>query len=139
MAWERRSLISGRKEVIVHTYNTVAYMDARLSSPLIILSVMSGLSLSVSMGDFWQIGWLSVSFILFIFSGVIWVAGDISSQYKIKRLMATLNPADETLPGELTHLLYIRWWVGLAGVVPLVITFILMVYKPEILAVANWF
>ena len=36
MIWERRSLISGSKEIILHTYNTVTFLDSIFSSPLII-------------------------------------------------------------------------------------------------------
>ncbi len=139
MLWELRSLASGRKEVILHTYDTVAYLDARFSSPLIILSVMSGISLSFSIGDLWRIGWLSVSFILFLFSGAFWILSDIPTQYKIKRLVSALKPEDQTLPKKLIRLLTMRLWISLAGVLPLVIAFILMVYKPEIIAVADWF
>ncbi|MDD3981820.1 MAG: DUF2269 family protein [Spirochaetales bacterium] len=139
MIWEKRSLASGRKEVILHTYNTVAWIDARFSSPLIILSLVSGLMLSVIMGDLWQIGWLSWAFILFMLSGVFWVVSDIPTQYKVKRLMASLNEADEALPEELMRLLKLRWWISLAGVAPLVVVFILMVYKPDIPALAQLF
>lgn len=139
MLWEKRSLASGRKEVILHTYNTVAWIDARLSSPLIILSLLSGLMLSVIMGDIWQIGWLSWAFILFMLSGLFWVVSDIPTQYKIKRLMASLNTADEALPEELLRLLKLRWWISLGGVAPLVVVFVLMVYKPDIPALAQLF
>jgi len=139
MLWERRSLASGRKDVILHTYATVAWLDARFSSPLIILSVIAGLTLSFAMGDLWQIGWLSIGFVLFLLSGLFWVASDIPTQYKVKKLMARLDPADRELPGELTRLLKLRWWISLAGVAPLVIVFALMVYKPDIPAVASLF
>lgn len=139
MLWEKRSLASGHKEVILHTYNTVSWIDARFSSPLIILSLVSGLMLSVIMGDLWQIGWLSWAFILFMLSGVFWVVSDIPTQYKIKRLMTSLNAADETLPEELIRILKLRWWISMAGVTPLVVVFVLMVYKPEILALAQLF
>ena len=139
MLWERRSLASGRKDVILHTYATVAWLDARFSSPLIILSVIAGLTLSFAMGDLWQIGWLSTGFVLFLLSGLIWVASDIPTQYKVKKLMAQLDPADRELPEELTRLLKLRWWISLAGVAPLVIVFALMVYKPDIPAVASLF
>lgn len=136
--WEQRSLASGRKEVILHTYNTVALLDAFFSSPLIILSVLGGLSLSFNLGELWQIGWLSVSFLLFLLSGIFWLASDIPTQYRIKKLISNLKSEDQTLPGELIRLLKLRLWIGIAGIVPLVIVFILMVYKPEITAVANW-
>jgi uncharacterized membrane protein len=132
-------LVSGKKDVILHTYATVAWLDARFSSPLIILSVIAGLALSFAMGDLWQIGWLSVGFVLFLLSGVFWVAGDIPTQYRVKKLMANLDPADRSLPEELTRLLKLRWWISLAGVAPLLIVFALMVYKPEIPSMATWF
>lgn len=137
--WERRSLVSGSKEIILHTYNTVAFLDSLFSSPLIILSLLGGLSLSFNLGELWQIGWLSVSFLLFILSGIIWIASDTPTQYKVKQLLSRLNQEDQNLPDELIRLLKLRWWIGMAGVLPLVAVFILMVYKPDMTAVADWF
>jgi uncharacterized membrane protein len=139
MLWELRSLASGRKDVILHTYETVAFLDARFSSPLILLSLVSGLMLSVLMGDLWGIGWLSAGFVLFLLSGLFWVASDIPTQYRLKSLMAKLDPADSALPEELIRLLRLRWWISLAGVLPLAVAFALMVYKPDIPAPAAWF
>ena len=139
MVWESRSLASRRKELILHTYTTVAWLDARFSSPLIILSLVSGLSLSFMMGELWEIGWLSLGFALFILSGLIWVAGDIPTQYRVKRLMDALEPAETTLPEALVRLLRLRWWISLAGVVPLLAVFALMVYQPELPVLASWF
>lgn len=139
MLWEKRSFASGNKEVILHTDNTVALLDALFSSPLIILLLLGGLSLSFNRGELWQIGWLSVSFLLFLLSGIFWVLGDIPTQYKIKQHMSSLKPEDQALPDKLIRLHRLRWWISLAGVLPLVVVFILMVYKPEITAVADWF
>jgi uncharacterized membrane protein len=132
MLWEMRSLASGRKEVILHTYATVSWLDARFSSPLIILSLVAGLSLSVRMGSIWETGWLSLGFILFIFSGLVWIVSDIPTQYKVKRLMGGLDPGDPALPEELVRLLKLRWRIGIAGVAPLLFVFALMIYKPGI-------
>ncbi len=137
--WEQRSLASGNKEVILHTYRTVAFLDSRLSSPLIILSVLGGLSLSYNTGELWEIGWLSASFLIFMLSGAFWTISDIPTQYKIRRLISSLEPEDQTLPDELIRLIKLRWWVSMAGVLPLAVVFILMVYKPDIAAVADWF
>jgi len=137
--WEKHSLVSGNKEIILHTYKTVTFLDSRFSSPLIILSLLGGLSLSFNLGELWQIGWLSVSFLLFLFSGIFWIISDIPTQYKVKKLISNLKPEDQNLPDELIRLLKMRLWVSLAGVIPLVIVFILMVYKPDLTAVADWF
>jgi len=139
MIWERRSLAAGSKEAILHTYNTVAWIDARFSSPLIILSLLSGLMLAFIMGDLWRIGWLSAGFILFMLSGLFWIVSDIPTQYKVKRLMASLDASDKALPEELIRLLKLRWWISLGGVAPLVAVFVLMVYKPDMSAVGAWF
>jgi uncharacterized membrane protein len=137
--WERRSLDSGNKVIILHTYNTVTFLDSILSSPLIILSLIGGLSLSFNIGELWQIGWLSVSFLLFILSGIIWIGSDIPTQYKVKQLLSRLNPEDQHLPDDLIRLLRLRWWISMSGVLPLVAALVLMVYKPDMTAVADWF
>lgn len=137
--WERQSLASGSKAIILHTYDTVTLLDSVFSSPMIIFSVIGGLSLSFNLGDLWQIGWLSVSFLLFLLSGVVWIVSDIPTQYKVKKILARLDPEDQSLPAELIHLLKRRWWISMAGVLPLIAVFILMVYKPDITAVADWF
>jgi uncharacterized membrane protein len=137
--WEARSLASGRKEIILHTYDTVAYLDARFSSPLIILSVITGVTLTLMTGDIWEIGWLFTAFALFLFSGAVWIISDIPTQYKIKSQMADIDPQSTGIPDELMRLLKMRLWISLAGVLPLVIVFILMVYKPYIPPVLEWF
>ena len=139
MLWERRALVSGSKTAILHTYETVAWLDARLSSPLIVLSLVAGLIMASAAGEIWEIGWLSWAFALFIFSGAFWVLSDIPTQYKFKRLMAALDPADPALPDELVRLLKLRWWISLAGVAPLIVVFALMVYKPALPALASLF
>jgi len=139
MIWERRSLASNNKEIILYTYNTVSFIDSMLSSPLIVLSLLGGLSLSFQLGDLMQIGWLSVSFLLFLFSGVIWVTTDITTQYKVKRLISGMREEEKTLPPELIRVMNLRWWIGIAGVLPLAVAFMLMVYKPDMTAVADWF
>lgn len=137
--WEHRSLAAGIPRAILHTYETVSWLDARFSSPLIVVSLVSGITLSMIIGDMWQIGWLSLSFLLFVFSGVVWVVSDIPTQYRIRRLLAEVDPTADSIPEELARILRIRLWISLAGVAPLLVVFALMIYKPEILPVARWF
>lgn len=137
--WELRSLVSGRKEVIMHTYSTVAWLDARFSSPLIIFSVITGIGLSLMMGDIRDTGWLFLAFLLFILSGLVWVISDIPTQYKIKKIIKNVDPDPPVLPDELMRLLKMRLWISLCGVIPLIVVFILMVYKPDIKPIPQWF
>ena len=137
--WESRSLASGSPGAILHTYNTVTWLDAHFSSPMIVVSLIAGIMLSIILGDMWQIGWLSLAFLLFVFSGLVWVVSDIPTQYKIKKLITDVDPGAQTLPQELVRLLKMRLWISIAGVAPLIAVFVLMVYKPEIVPVARWF
>jgi len=139
MIWEGKSLATGKKDVVLFTYNTVTFLDSVVSSPLIILSLIGGLSLSFRLGELMQIGWLSVGFLLFLLSGLVWVITDIPTQYKVKKLIADIQPENQSLPAELIRLMRQRRWIGIAGVLPLVVVFYLMVYKPDMIAVADWF
>ena len=137
--WESRSLASGSKHAILHTYDTVTWLDAHFSSPMIVVSLIAGIMLSIILGDMWQIGWLSLAFLLFVFSGLVWVVIDIPTQYRIKKLIGDVDPSVQTFPQELIRLLKMRLWISIAGVVPLLVVFVLMVYKPEVVPVAQWF
>lgn len=138
MLWEYRSLLARNNAIVLHTYNTVTWLDAHLSPLLIIFGVLSGIMLSFHFGNIWETGWFSLSFVLFLFSGVVWVISDIPSQYKIKEEMAKLDPHAAELPPELYRLLKRRVWISLAGVVPLFIVFALMVYKPSLPPLFHW-
>lgn len=130
MLWEYRSLLSKSKDVILHTYKTVTFLDAKFSSPLLIVGIISGVMLSIMIGDIWKISWLFIAFILFIFSGLVWVIIDIPSQYKIKNIIYKLDKKDKELPEELILLLSKRVKISIMGLIPLLIVLILMVYKP---------
>lgn len=139
MLWEARSLYYGDRLVILHTYRTVAWLDAHFSSPLIIFAVTSGILLGYGLGGIWDTGWLGLSFILFLFSGVVWVVSDIPTQYRIKDGLAKLDASDAEVPEDFLRLLKMRVFISLAGVVPLVVIFALMIYKPAIPPVYDWF
>ncbi len=137
--WETRSLASGSSDTVLYTYRTVTWLDARFSSPLIIISTAAGIMLSISKGSIWDVGWLSLGFLLFLFSGLIWVIGDIPTQYRVKRMMGDREGFSEELPPELLRLLKLRLLISLAGVIPLLVVFALMIYKPSITPVSQWF
>ncbi len=137
--WEVRSLVSGRPEIIRYTFKTVAWLDAVFTAPLIIVSVVSGIMLGTILGGVWSMGWLSISFLLFLLSGLVWIVADIPSQYRMNRLFEALQPGCESLPPELKRLLWRRMGINFMGSAPLLIIFFLMVHKPEMPLVVSWF
>lgn len=139
IVWEARSLASQNPVIILHTYRTVTWLDALISSPLIIASVLTGIMLTASFGNIWQTGWLSYSFIIFLFSGLIWIVLDIPTQYRIKHLIKEVTPDSSGLPQDLQTLLGKRLRISLLGTVPLLVVFILMIYKPDLPSVSRVF
>ncbi len=137
--WETRSLLTKNPEIIRYTYKTVIWLDAVFTAPLILLAVLSGIMLGTVLGGVWTMGWLSVAFSLFLFSGAIWVMCDIPSQYKANRLFETVKPGATDLPAALTRLLWWRMGLNLSTILPLLFIFFLMVHKPEMRKVSSWF
>ncbi len=141
MLWEARCLVTRDPGIIHHTHETVSFYDARFSTPMIIISLITGVMLGYNkgQGDILTVGWLVVGFALFILSGIVWASSDIPTQYKVKRLMETLEPDAKEMPDEIMKLLWLRMKIGLAGTLPLVAVFIIMVYQPPAMqAVSNW-
>lgn len=137
--WETRSLLTKRPEIIRYTYRTVVWLDAVFTAPLVILAVISGIMLGTILGGVWTMGWLSIAFSLFLVCGAFWVAADIPTQYKINRLFATVAPGAPSLPSALTRLLWCRLGINLASIGPLLFIFYLMVHKPDLPKVGDWF
>ena len=108
MIWEARSLVSRDPDIIRHTYDTVSWLDASFSSPMIVLSLLSGLMLGTIMGGLLSAEWMTFSFGLFILSGIVWVSADIPTQYKVNRVFKTVEPGAKQMPDELMRLLWFR-------------------------------
>lgn len=130
--WETRSLLSGNASHIRFTYQTVAWLDAVFTAPLILVSLLSGLVLGTVLGGIFSIGWLASAFALFVLSGLVWVTLDIPTQYKVKRLFAETPAESETLPPELLRVLRFRLRLNVFAIALLFVVFYLMVHKPEL-------
>jgi uncharacterized membrane protein len=135
--WETRSLLSKDPAAIRYTYETVLFLDAVFTAPLILVSVCSGIMLGTILGGVWSIGWLSIAFSLFLLSGVLWCVADIPSQYKMKKLFKVLDPKSTELPKPVSRLLWFRMGINLVSIVPLLFIFFLMVFKPDVPTVAS--
>ncbi len=137
--WEIRSLQSGRPEIIEHTYKTVLWLDSVFTAPLILIAVLSGITLGTILGGIWSMGWLSAAFLLFLLSGLVWLSADLPNQHKINRLFLAVPKGADTLPPELSRLLWRRMGINFLGFAPLLIIFFLMIHKPDLPRAAHWF
>lgn len=137
--WETRGLLSRNGSVIRYTYQTVTWMDSVLTAPLILIAVVSGVLMATNLGGVWTIGWLSIAFVTFLFSGVVWVMLDIPTQYRVNQLFKRVGDNTEILPQPLMGLLWFRLGVNLFSLFPLIAIFILMIFKPELKPIGEWF
>jgi len=137
--WETRGLLSKNAQIVRYTYKTVTWMDSVFTAPLVVLSVLSGILMATSLGGVWTIGWLSVAFVIFLFSGLFWVMLDIPTQYRVNKLFNALTENVEVLPSQINRLLWFRLGVNLFSLVPLTIIFFLMIFKPEIAPLQEFF
>ncbi len=136
--WETRSLLSKRAAIIRYTYDTVAWLDAVFTAPLIVLVVVTGLMLGTIDGGVFSLAWLVVAFATFALSGLVWLAFDIPTQYRVKRLFREA-PADAAeLPAALLRVLRFRVVLNACAVMALLVVLYLMVHKPELPAVQRW-
>lgn len=136
--WETKGLRSGRPEVIRFTYETVAWLDAFFTVPLILVAVLSGLMLGTLLGGVFSMGWLVLGLALFVLSGVVWLALDVPSQYRAKRLSAAEPAEAASISPELLRVLRFRRTLNVVTIVPLLVVFGLMVHKPDIAFLRPW-
>jgi uncharacterized membrane protein/predicted NAD-dependent protein-ADP-ribosyltransferase YbiA (DUF1768 family) len=130
--WETRSLVNGQADIIRYTYQTVAWLDAVFTAPLIIVSLVSGLILVTILGGVWSMGWVALAFCLFVLSGIFWVVADIPTQYRLNKLLGATDPKSPTLPPAVTHLLWYRLLINITAILILIVVFALMIYKPTL-------
>jgi uncharacterized membrane protein len=136
--WETRSLVSKRAEIIRYTYATVAWLDAVFTAPLILVALVSGLMLGTLAGGVFSIGWLVVAFAIFALSGLVWLALDIPTQYRVKRLMDDVPLDAKELPEAVLRLLRFRVVLNVGAIALLLVVLTLMVHKPDLPSVQRW-
>ena len=139
MIWETRSLLSNDLNAVRYTYQTVVWLDAIFTAPLIIISVMTGIMMGTILGGIWSIGWLSIAFTLFLLSGLVWVLADIPTQYQVKREFKSIPDDVREIPDRLRRLLWRRAGISFLGTAPLLVIFYLMVHKPALPKVSELF
>lgn len=136
--WETRSLVSKRAEIIRYTYETVAWLDAVFTAPLILVALVSGLMLGALAGGVFSMGWLVVAFAIFALSGLVWLALDIPTQYRVKRLMGDVPMDAKELPEAVLRLLRFRLALNVGAIALLFVVLTLMVHKPDLPSVQRW-
>jgi len=130
--WKVRADRSGNLESIAMTTRTVLLADYAFTGPGIVALLVTGIWM-VGLTDWagFKETWLSISFVLLIVTGIIWVAALLPLQFRMARL-ATAGVTSGTL--DPAYRRASRMWAmfgGIATLLPIIILF-LMVLKPGV-------
>jgi uncharacterized membrane protein len=129
--WKVRADRSGNLESIALSTRAVLLADYAFTTPGILLVLGTGIAMAGMTGwERFQEPWLATSFILFVITGLIWVAALLPLQMRMARLaresaaQGRLDPAYQRTSK--------RWAIlgGIATTLPIIILF-LMVLKPQ--------
>jgi len=101
---------SGNIEVIVHTNKLVVLADWLFTTPSAILQPVTGVMLMNLMGYSWELPWLFVSILLYVFAGVLWLYA-VYLQILMKK-MALLAQKEKRFVGE-DYFRLVKLWIGL--------------------------
>ena len=115
--------------VISFAQRQVALTDRILMQSSVLLIAVTG-SLSVELQDIaWSTFWIAWGYGFFILSGIIWGLFVIPARKKLDKIAVQL-PEDGTIPDEYWRLE--RKWIilGILAVLPLLVTFYCMIFKP---------
>ena len=128
--WKVRADRSGNLEAIALSTRAVLLADFAFTGPGILAVLGTGIAMAGITGwERFQEPWLSLSFILFVVTGIIWLAALLPLQFRMARL-ARQSAARGSLDPAYTR--SSRLWAifgGVATLLPIVILF-LMVLKP---------
>ena len=127
--WKVMADRTGDAKLISHSIRNVIIADWLFTLTAILLLIVGGYGMAlVGQLDLFQPNWLGYGQLLFLLSGLIWVAVLIPYQWKLSRIAQELRENGD-IPSE--YLRLSRAWLiwGIVATVPLVASSYLMVVK----------
>ena len=118
-------------KIIAYTFKKTVLADLIFTTPAIIIQPVSGLLLVHYQGyDLFET-WLCISYILYLIAGLCWLPV-VWLQIQIRNIThQTLVNESQQLPDKYYNFFYIRFILGWPAFIGLMITFALMIYKPN--------
>jgi len=101
---------SGNIEVIVHTNRLVILADWLFTTPSVILQPVTGIMLMNLTGYSWELPWLFLSIVLYIFAGALWLYA-VYLQIRMKK-MALLAQKEKRFVGD-DYFRLVKQWISL--------------------------
>jgi uncharacterized membrane protein len=126
---------TGKPEVIAGVARIVVIADFVFTTTAVILQPITGAALAWNVGYSLAEGWIVLSIILYIFTGMFWLPV-VRMQMEMRRLAEAAVGAGEPLPDRY-HYLFWRWFAfGFPAFGAVMAIFWLMISRPDL---GMWF
>jgi uncharacterized membrane protein len=123
--------LTGKPAVIAGVARIVVIADFVFTTTAVILQPITGVLLAWNVGYSLAEGWIALSIILYIFTGVFWLPV-VWMQMKMRRLAEAAVEADIPLSAEYHHLFW-RWFAfGFPAFAAVLAIFWLMISRPDL-------
>lgn len=128
--WKIFADISRDWKIISFSQRLVTYTDIFFTAIGVVMIIITGLIMSKSYGNYWQVKWIAWGLSLFIASGVIWIFILIPVQIILHRL-ANKFKYNEVIPQQ--YWTYEKLWVifGIIATLLPLINLYWMIFKPS--------
>ena len=122
---------TGKPAVIAAVARIVVIADFVFTTTAVILQPITGVALGWNVGYSLAEGWIVLSILLYIFTGVFWLPV-VWMQMKMRRLAEAAVATDTPLPQEY-HNLFWRWFgFGFPAFAAVLAIFWLMISRPDL-------
>lgn len=117
---------------ISSTMKAMCWADVVFTVPGLMLAIITGLQMAnTNWGGYFNLSWLAAALILLVLSSFVGVPAMIL-QYKLYSICEKAAQKQEPLPEEYSKVVnQWSWWGTIAGILP-IISFMLMVLKPNL-------
>lgn len=116
--------------IAVAARNTVK-ADLWLTTPAVVIQLLTGISMIVFVGFQWDAEWLIHAYILFAIAGAAWLPV-VKIQMDVAKMAEEAAAAGKPLPEAYFKKMKIWYRLGWPAFIAVIIIFYMMVFKPQI-------
>lgn len=124
-----RSYFTNNLQEKLYAANTTVLADYFFTLPAVIIQPLTGAWLVWRGGYDWSSLWLSITYILYIITGVCWLPV-VWIQIELKKMLVQSVESGSALPARYNRLFKLWFLLGWPAFISLVAIFFLMVVKP---------
>ncbi|MBI3600191.1 MAG: DUF2269 domain-containing protein [Nitrospinae bacterium] len=129
--WIAHAMRSKNNAVVCNAIKALCWADVFFTIPGVVLTLISGLILASSFGDYYTVSWIITALILLGISSIPAIP-TLRYQYRLYQLSYEALQQDKPLPEEFTHIMGKWSLLGTIAIILPLISFVLMIIKPAL-------